>query len=616
VSVARNRNVIAGLVAILWGVSSGAWRQLVWQDVREGMTDLSPFDRVTRAVLRGGFVLLFVVVGLLLASGVTRSLGTLVPLGTTGLIPLPLIPLTLLLLTFTWAFILTGALGSHPLLRVALFTVYLAGAFGRLGLSSGLTGSSWEVWVGLAVTALIPAYVLVRWRRPLRGAPEFSVLLLLVGLNYAFVQREALTQWLNTGMPLGMVSLVMNVTELGDLVAVLLLLIGLDIATFTRAVSGWTQNLAVTSLPRSLTTVLLAVTTVLLAVANARDLLEWTVTWNPANVASTAVLCVTVPLLAFAAHRLVRHWSPAGTEGDAQEDRLTLEAQRASLPLVMIASALLLLVVVLSALLALVFGLAGVFGLSIMPAYHAFMQVVSWLGGQVQTVWVALIALGGLVVARAAARRGRVAVALYLATFALLEARALLFHDGFPFGEFLDLPSAGVRLAWLAVVIGAGLMLRARRELDGARAATLLGITVGVFLISQEQFIENPFSPMFGALGAAFIGFSLVWDAVTSGAWTNEDSRAFPRLSRVFLYLGYVLLVAVLVNWAVTTHNLNLTERFTGDAALEGFNRFGKPLVYAAFVLALHGLFRRDATPDATQPEQAPREADDTEREA
>ncbi len=63
--------------------------------------------------------------------------------------------------------------------------------------------------------------------------------------------------------------------------------------------------------------------------------------------------------------------------------------------------------------------------------------------------------------------------------------------------------------------------------------------------------------------------------------------RGLPRISRVFLYLGAILLTATVLNWAVTIHDLDTVEKFTGGTALVGFDRFGKPLLYAAFAILL-----------------------------
>ena len=126
-----------------------------------------------------------------------------------------------------------------------------------------------------------------------------------------------------------------------------------------------------------------------------------------------------------------------------------------------------------------------------------------------------------------------------------------------------------------------------RGRLTPQRVTRLVVLLLIVTLMRQRDFIENPFSPFFGFAGIAFIAFSLVWDIATSGSWTNEDSPRLPRISRVFLYLGSILLTATVLNWSVTIHDHDTIEKFKGGAALVGFDRFGKPLIYAAFAIAL-----------------------------
>lgn len=58
-------------------------------------------------------------------------------------------------------------------------------------------------------------------------------------------------------------------------------------------------------------------------------------------------------------------------------------------------------------------------------------------------------------------------------------------------------------------------------------------------------------------------------------------------MSRIFLYVGYVLLTVTVVNWALAAHDLNSIGKLTGGAALVGFARFGKPMLYAIFAATL-----------------------------
>jgi hypothetical protein len=137
---------------------------------------------------------------------------------------------------------------------------------------------------------------------------------------------------------------------------------------------------------------------------------------------------------------------------------------------------------------------------------------------------------------------------------------------------------------WVVVVV---LVWAVRRTLTPARAGWLLFLLMILVLLDQTDFIEDPFSPFFGFAGISFIAFGIVWDALTAGSWANVETRTLPRTGRIFLYIGYVLLTVTLINWALATHNLDITGRYTGDAALLGLGALGKPLLYLFFPLVL-----------------------------
>jgi hypothetical protein len=127
----------------------------------------------------------------------------------------------------------------------------------------------------------------------------------------------------------------------------------------------------------------------------------------------------------------------------------------------------------------------------------------------------------------------------------------------------------------------------ARGTLTNERAARLLFLVLITALLRQTDFIENPFSPFFGFAGIAFIAFGIVWDSLTIGSWANVGTPTLPRISRIFLYVGYVLLTVTVVNWALTTHDLWTVGRFTGDWAVAGLRRFGVPMLYAIYAVTL-----------------------------
>jgi hypothetical protein len=140
---------------------------------------------------------------------------------------------------------------------------------------------------------------------------------------------------------------------------------------------------------------------------------------------------------------------------------------------------------------------------------------------------------------------------------------------------------AAIALWWLA-----------RRELTPRRASALAFVTLITLLLHQSDFVSNRFSPFVGSGGLGFLAFGIVWDALTIGAWANDGSRGLPRVSRIFLYLGYVLMTVTVINWAVASHDLEEVGRLTGDLGLVGLEAFGKPLLYTIFAVTLAGAFR------------------------
>jgi hypothetical protein len=137
----------------------------------------------------------------------------------------------------------------------------------------------------------------------------------------------------------------------------------------------------------------------------------------------------------------------------------------------------------------------------------------------------------------------------------------------------------------LCLLLGAIWLVRGR--LTDGRVAGLLLVLLTTALLRQTDFISNRFSPFFGSGGVWFIAFGLAWDALTIGAWANQSTQVLPRVSRVFLYLGYSLLTVTVVNWAVSVHDLTAISRLTGEAALDGLLVYGRPMLYAIFAMTL-----------------------------
>jgi hypothetical protein len=142
-------------------------------------------------------------------------------------------------------------------------------------------------------------------------------------------------------------------------------------------------------------------------------------------------------------------------------------------------------------------------------------------------------------------------------------------------------------LAWLTFVVLIFVRhIRHSHFHAGAWQRLLLPLLI-VTLMGQTNLIAAPLDPLFSLAGVGYLAVGLGWDLLTAGSWANESSPALPRLSRIFLYLGYIILTAMLVNWAADTHDSSLLAGFTGQAALMGLTLLGYPYLYAILYLLM-----------------------------
>jgi hypothetical protein len=226
------------------------------------------------------------------------------------------------------------------------------------------------------------------------------------------------------------------------------------------------------------------------------------------------------------------------------------------------------------------------------PAGQAQVLLVRWVGvlnGDPTRAWHVLVDALAFVGSYWLARRGHPAAALYLGIFGLLDLKSELAYPGGPTSA-LTAPGAFPFFTdfwWMLACTLLGLYWLAHRQLTQARLVGLLFVFLVLELLRQTSFISSPFSPFFGFAGVGFLAFGLVWDALTSGSWANVSTPGLPRTSRIFLYLGYVLLSVTVVNWVLSAHDLTQLNEFTGDVAVVGLNRFGRPLLFAIFAATL-----------------------------
>jgi hypothetical protein len=563
------------LLGLLWALSLGAVHDFVWADLRDGLINTRGLSQATRTLVWLGFGLFAVVLGLLLANDLLRASSPLVPLLTTlagrgQMLPVALLPITLFLLAMAWSFALTGALHSHPALRLGLLLLYLLNAglhimsllstFGldsRFGFDDSFSFVASLGQVGLAVGSIggVALFFLLRWRARPRPALEFACLLLLVAVPFILGQAEEVDNLRTLGIPMGILLLEFYLASLNLLILPLLFFIGIGIADFARQAAGWTTRLATERLPHWAPVLLLAA---LLAwqLYGAGRLAYSALSSQAALEYAGALLDLLIVGAAWALVRSLSRASPSVEE-------LAGTAARYGLPLIIIYQG----------------GLA--------------------IGSLVNAVDLLKLAFLTLALAGAIrqARRARPAPALYLAIFSLLQLASHFKAPGQPLSFLARQGESPVHFWWLLLFTLAGLLLLLRQRLNLERAGQLFFITLIAVLLQQTSFLENPFNPLADGLaisgGVGFLVFGLTWDALTAGAWANESSRGLPRTSRIFLYLGYVLLTVTLVNWALTSHDLNRLWMFTGGIAARGLAVFGRPLLYGIFALTLARLLMK-----------------------
>jgi hypothetical protein len=591
----------AALVAVarfVWSVTFGALHDFVWADIRAGMIDLRGFSRATRLIVGLGFLLIFTLAGLLLFGNVWRTQSTLISLPTvlnmTGrgrLVPLLLAPITYALLALAWAFALNGLLHSHWLARAGMLTLYVLAGLQRIAalfpeVAYGLT-SPLELLLRGGLLLCVPAFYLWRWRRAARPATEFIVLLALVAGSLAITQWSDFVYWRQSGSPALFINLEADLLNFRLLAGPLLLLIGLDVANFARKLAGWITDIVRERLPVAQSNPaglgVSAAGVLLLAFAAWRlgdGLLALREQVAQASLASTlAAYAGALGLVSLCG--LWAYWVSHGQV--MAEEQVALSAAQHSLSLVlaylapqMIAFVLLL--------------IASAFPYASFA--HTLIVYSNLVSDQAGNAWrlliyAAAVGSGFWLRLRRADHPASRTLALYLGIFGLASLwmhvtspgnllRGLFWQGAQPLDFWWTLLVCVTAIAWLV-----------QRRLTPARAAQLFFALLIVFLLRQTNFIESPFSPLFGFAGVGFLVFGLCWDTLTRGAWVNDASPGFPRAGRLFLYVGYTLLTVTLVTWALGTHDLESLNSLTGGAADAGFGTFGRPLLYAAVLVTL-----------------------------
>jgi hypothetical protein len=577
-------------------------RKLVIEDLRPGVVHVGDLPRFTRTLAWLGFALVFAGVGMLFFNEPLREAFPLLPMlgGTTGrgeLVPFVLIPVTLFILALGWGFMLAGALHARLIVRLPVLLLYLvvAGVW-----TAGTATSITAVLLSWAALLLVPVFFFLRRKEKAAPAPEFGVLLVLVSVTYGVSQIYAIEAWRLSGVP-GVLANVPTLLYTFDMLVIpLMLFIGVDIAEFVHKTASWTSGLTDAWAGRRVLYVVLFLLLGWRLVSVVLETVERVEKSSAAAQAAAYAGALVIPLSVAAVWWLVGRY-----EGDHVTVESLLDvAKRVALPLIAIYLGLQgveIVVVLIGGLIGL---LVVALGLGVPGDPGGALELFSRLIKQ-DANWQTLIAAVAVVAAVFLARRGRPTLALYLG---IVGANALwisLTDTGRPLSFFGWSGLEPVDFWWVVIFAAVALYWLARGRLSEDRTRRLLLLVVITLLMRQTGFIEDPFSPVLGFTGVGMIALGLVWDALTIGFWANNDSPGLPRVSRIWLYLGYILFSIAVLNWSVASHDILQVDFFTGQAALGGFGLFGKPLIYAIFAVTLAESAMEGEGKSEPEPQQA-----------
>jgi hypothetical protein len=586
---------LAALVGLLWAISFGAVRDFIWADLRDGMMDLRGLSRLTRAIILAGFSLLFGTVLVLLINDFLRDRFSLIALpnsfifapGRGMMLPVPLVPLTLFLISVAWSFALAGAIHSHIGIRLGVLAFFVLSAIRQLLTlivsiaSGGLNPPDLVILaiVLVAITLVVILFLVLAHLEP-RPALEFTLLFLLTSLVFFTTQLNNVSEYHLTGIPLNLANLQLDVMNFSSIVIPFLLFIGVDIADFTRDSSGWLSRALTQRLPAWALISLFFLFCAWRIYGLLQEMLGLLAqsSFHAEAMSFLGALgeILIVGLVWFGEEKLL----PREKREEVGTEEMTEK----------VAYTVLWVILVYNLTSLVTFALTSIIAAFPVPAFVGIvLKTTAWLN-QNSGAWGVLVNIGALILAARLARRGQVALPLYLGVFGMLHLYYKITNPGALLGAFFWNGPQPVDSWWVILLSLVGVYLLLSKKLSREKAGELFFLLLITFLLRQTNFISSPLSPVFGFAGVGFIAFGVVWDALTSGSWANTSTPGLSRTTRIFLYLGYVILTVTVINWALSTHDLTSLNQLTGNTALVGLDRFGRPLLYAIFILTFSRL--------------------------
>jgi hypothetical protein len=590
--------IVVQVVAVLRDAVVSFVRDLMIEEFHDGRIRTRGLPAGVRVAVVLSIVTVLALIVSIAVADVWRSM--LDPIALSGgqtlrgtLVPEALIPVTFALIAIGAGLCLSGALRASPPVAAGVLLVYLVLAVfvrGNAVLGHGLVHdlAGWAIW------AVVAVFVVARFTRPLPSV-ELAVLLVLVGITFADAHRVLVDSDRTTGTGfLGSQTEVLLV-DIVQLSIPVLVVAALDVVDFGVHAARWSLGFV----DRRLGQRVVVGGLVLLAAWRIRDLVRKVIDLASEDAGLLARdLVGSVVLLAgivggmLLVHRAARRRDLEHPLAPTDPEGVTNSSRRVALP---VAIGLLA-----AALLSAVFFLAAQAVPTVLTGDRAA-DANRWLvrgiqfSGDVGAAWGWDLARGVLVAGGAAlmVRRGRPLGAAFLVCVSAVLAHGALSGNGRVLDDW-QWTVSGVDIVLVVVLLAAMVRWALRRELTEARAEWALFLLLLTAMITQIDFLSDPFSPLIAISAVGFVLFGLAWGFATNGSWANDDSGRLPRSSRVQLLIGYQLLSAAILQWFVVTHNLGQIELLASDMPDLGLLWLGYPLIIALVLTGL-GAALRDA---------------------
>lgn len=572
---------MTALLLTLWLIVTSGVRVFAWDSLSEGMIDLRPLTRALRVVTVVGLGIVGLFLASILFNDVLRQSGTLesLPLESgaeRGLfVPSLAIPLTLVVIALGWALMLTGALRTRWWVRWLVLVLFIffgvtgmiTGTFQGLAITQPIVAVIIPLILGAALLGLVLAFLLL----PLVRLPfiiEFALILAFISaLLLANLYSSAEAQRITGTDFVGGYMVPSMVREARNIILPFLFVAGVEWANFAVTASSWiTQASRRHATPFVLTLLLGAILVYRLGNFGVNTVIP--------GIDLTRGLHYAGAALTLAGVGLIWLWRRRKDPEGEVPGRLVIGLILGGILFQLLLSPIITAISFLA--------LFNPLQEGVLANQNSALAVVLELSELYQQYFFLVVAFAGALVALIALRRRNFTVAAFGMILAWMQFWWWMMQDGRPL-ERLRYAYSDLDVVLLMVLSVVTLYWLARRALTPDRALALLGLAMLAWLLNNTEFLDNPFSPLFGFAGVLFLAFGILWNVLTvGGRLTNSDSRHFPRGSRILLYLGYVLLALAVTHWYIVTHHV-AEQTLHNDLTFNGFRVYGLAVAMLVF---------------------------------